>query len=316
MIHIEDIFINDHIDYPVLIDALRQAFSEQAFVCPPKEVYDYKSKMSGIDNTMLIMPAWDNNQYFGVKLITTTPSNKQLDLPYINGLYLLFDAITGVPYASMDAKLITHMRTAATSVLAAGYLAAAGASSVLIIGNGQISPHFIRAYDALPGIQRIYLWGRDFEKSRDVISALQNVEARVEALREYEDVIRKVDIISCITSARSAIVHADQLRAGQHIDLAGSFTPDMIEISTDILAGSDVYVDNHDVTPYHAGEFVQAIKEGLFETDSIVGDLQMLCADSASKRRTDARLTLFKSTGMAIEDFVIAKLIMGKRGEG
>lgn len=315
MIQIEDSFINDNIDYPSLINALREAFCDQVIECPPKEVYDYKSKKSVIDNTMLIMPAWDNDQYFGVKLIAATPSNVDCDVPYLNGLYLLFDAVTGVPYASMDAKLITHMRTAATSALGASHLAVKGASSVLVIGNGQISPHFIRAYDALPGIKEIYVWGRDYEKSERVVSSLQVVDAKVKALRDFKDKIQDVDIISCITSARSPIVYPHHLRTGQHLDLAGSFTPDMIEVSTDVVALADVYVDNHDVTPHHAGELVQAIEAGSLDASSIVGDLNMLCSDRTSKRRADAKLTLFKSTGMAIEDFVIAKLIMEKRGD-
>ncbi|MFT4568543.1 MAG: ornithine cyclodeaminase/alanine dehydrogenase-like protein (mu-crystallin family) [Saprospiraceae bacterium] len=314
MIHIEDSFIKDNVDYPTLIEALRLAFSKQKIVCPPKQVYDYKSQISNIDNTMLIMPAWDDDQYFGVKLISTTPSNKQNDIPYINGLYLLFDANTGVPFASMDAKLITHMRTAATSVLGAQYLLPKGATSVLIMGNGQIAPHFISAYDSLSEINHIYLWGRDYKKSQRVVDSLQAINASVEAVPDFTKVIRKVDVVSCITSARSPIVQTDHLRQGQHIDLAGSFTPEMIEVSTDVVARSHVYVDNHDVTPFHAGELVQAVNEGKLETSSIVGDLHSLCVDKTSKRSKDTDLTLFKSTGMAIEDFVIANMIMEQKG--
>ncbi len=310
MVQIDNEFIGEHVSYSVLIEALRAAFRADQIACPPKSIYDYQSRVSGdTNNSMLIMPAWDNQAYIGVKIISATPSNAGSDAPYLNGRYLLFDAGTGVPLASMDAKLITHMRTAATSVLASLLLARPDASSVLIIGNGQISPHYIRAYAALDQVNTIYLWGRNQDRSHEVLAGLGQISASVSVVSSFTSVINDVDIISCITSAQSPLILQEHVRAGQHLDLAGSFTPDMMEVSPEVVAMSELYVDNRDVTPYHAGELVQAIVSEKITIEHIRGDLHQLCSISPPRMYDPSQITLFKSTGMATEDLVIATLI-------
>ena len=312
MIHIGNAFIEGALQYPALVEALRKAFRDNHISCPPKSVHQYQSDISTIDNTVLIMPAWDNHAYFGVKIISATPNNAGSSTPYLNGRYLLFDARTGIPVASLDAKLITHMRTAATSVLAASCLAKKEASSVLIIGNGRIAPHYIRAYASQSNVNQIYLWGRNHLKSLQVVEDLDEMEVSVEAVASFDSIISKVDIISCITSATSPIIQLSHVKKGQHLDLAGSFTTDMIEVATDVVAACEVYVDNRDVTPHHAGEIVQAIKDGKLDLSNIKGTLHDICQTPVSNRFNHDTISLFKSTGMAIEDLVIAKLIFEK----
>lgn len=315
MLNIEDQFILKNIAYAELINELRVAFMSNDVQCPSKLTFDYKSKKSTADNTMLIMPAWDNEDFFGVKLITATPSNSTTKTPYLNGMYLIFDANTGMPLVSMDAKLITNMRTAATSVLASQLLARETASSVLIIGNGAISPYYINAYASMPNIKNIYLWGRDYQKSMQVVDSISNKTIAVKAIKSFEEIITEVDIISCITSTQEPIVHSHHLQPGQHLDLAGSFTTDMREVSSDVLAQCQIYVDNRDVTPHHAGEIVHAMNEKKIKEEDIRGTLADLCKAKNTLDPSGKTCTLFKSTGMAIEDLVIGKLILEKYKE-
>ncbi|WP_417371732.1 ornithine cyclodeaminase family protein, partial [Gelidibacter japonicus] len=280
---------------------------------PPKLAYNYKSGIDNEDNTLLIMPAWDNQKVFGVKLITATPNNSKLNIPYLNGLYMLFNAENGMPLINMDAKLITNMRTAATSVLASTFLAKKDASSVLIIGNGSLSPFYIEAYASLPTIDTVYLWGRNFEKSKQVESSI-NIDnsTKVKAVEDFSRLIKDVDIISCITSSYQPIIRKEHLSSGKHFDLVGSYTEDMQEVSTDVVANCSVYTDNLNITVEHAGELVMAIKEDKIGITDIKGDLGFLCKDDTSKRKSPEENTLFKCTGMAIEDLVIASLIYHK----
>jgi ornithine cyclodeaminase len=197
---ITDDFIKNNISYPEVINALKLAFRENAIKCPPKLAYAYKNNFGTEDNALLFMPAWDNKKYLGVKLITATPHNSNIDIPYLNGLYVLFNAENGVPLASVDAKLITNMRTAATSVLAASFLAKENASSVLILGNGCLSPYYISAYTAMKGIKKIYLWGRNFEKSQKIVNTLNlTYSVEIKPMNSYKDLISYMDIVSCIT---------------------------------------------------------------------------------------------------------------------
>ncbi|WP_268224306.1 ornithine cyclodeaminase family protein [Sinomicrobium oceani] len=304
-------FIKENINYPELIEALEMAFRLNTIQCPPKQTYDYKSTNSNEDNTLLFMPSWDNESHFGVKLITATPNNKP-DIPYLNGLYLLFNAENGLPLVVMDAKLITNMRTAATSVLASHFLAKNQASKVLIIGNGSLSPFYIKAYASKQNINTIYIWGRNHEKSKQVVKKLGDCSVKVEAIENFEPFIKEVDIVSCITSSHDPILYKGHISSGQHFDLAGSYAENMHEVSEDVVAACSIYTDNFDVTLKHAGELVKALKENKINISDIKGDLRFLCKDNISKRNSDEENTLFKCTGMAIEDLVIAKLVYDK----
>ncbi len=313
MIWISDEEIENIITYPALIDALSEAFAKDEIVSPPKVIHNYKAHAGREENNFLYMPAWDNDKYFGCKLITATLGNKESEYPYINGVYNLFDAQNGRPLVSMDAKLITNYRTAATSALAASKLIREDADSLLVLGNGAISPYFIKAHLSVHNYTTIYLWGRDQSKSQKVIDRLDlDGSVKIVSLDDYKDLLPEVDVISCITSAHEPLLTQSELGNGQHLDLAGSFTHDMHEVSSDVIAGSTVYTDNLDTTPFHAGEIVRAVEVGLFDVDQIKGDLTHLCQSQSNCRKSNVENTLFKSTGMALEDFVIAQLIWGK----
>ena len=310
---ISEEFIKNNINYKEIIDALKLAFRENSIQCPPKLAYDYKSNSSKEDNTLLFMPAWDNKKFFGVKLITATPNNTKVGKPYLNGLYTLMSAENGMPLANMDAKLITNIRTASTSVLASTYLAKENASSVLILGNGSLSPYYISAYASMPGINNIYVWGRNLDKSQKVIANLSVPNSiQVRALNTYKDIISTVDIVSCITSSYLPLVELDDISKGQHFDLAGGYKENMLEVSTDVVANCNVFTDNFDVTLEHAGELVKTFAEGKLTRNDIKGDLNFLTKDDSQKRLVQDEITLFKCTGMALEDLVMAQLAYEK----
>jgi ornithine cyclodeaminase len=310
---ISDKFISENANFRELINELKLAFRDDIIKCPPKLAYNYKSKISKEDNILLFMPAWDNKKYIGVKLITATPNNSNNNTSYLNGIYILFNAESGFPLVTMDAKLITNMRTAATSVLASNYLAKEKASKVLILGNGNLSDFYIQAYASSSCVEAIYLWGRSFEKSKGVVASLNLDDSiTIKAIESYTDIIKEMDIVSCITSSYNPLIQKEHMSEGQHFDLAGSYTEEMQEVSTDVVAECSVFTDNLNVTLEHSGELVNAIKERKLLVSDIKGDLEFLCKDDKRKRKSVNENTLFKSTGMAIEDLVIAIFIYYK----
>lgn len=310
---VTDKFIEKKIGYPELIDSLRLAFREGTIQCPPKSAYNYKSSVSDVHNSLLFMPAWDDKSYFGTKLITATPYNAKKGIPYLNGLYLLFNAENGLPLICMDAKLITNMRTAATSVLASNFLAKKDASKVLVMGNGSLAPYYIRAYASKQSVTEIYVWGRNFEKSKKAVRSVQKSSpVKIAAVESFDGIIKEMDIISCIMSSYEPLVGIEHLSHGQHYDLAGSYTEKMQEVTTEVLGACSVFVDNFDVTIQHSGEIVNALKESRILMSDIQGDLAFLCKDDSAKRKSNEENTLFKCTGMAIEDLVMAQLIYTK----
>lgn len=109
------------LDYPSLVEALRNAFISDIKV-PPRHHHDFKNPKEGMDSTLLLMPAWEESEAVGVKIVTVSPNNAKYDLPGIHGLYVLMDAQKGNIEALIEGKTLTAKRTAAASALASSYL--------------------------------------------------------------------------------------------------------------------------------------------------------------------------------------------------
>jgi ornithine cyclodeaminase/alanine dehydrogenase-like protein (mu-crystallin family) len=168
----------------------------------------------------------------------------------------------------------------------------------------------------MEGIKKIYVWGRNFDKSKKVVASLNLPNSvEIKAVSSYKDLVSSVEIVSCITSSYVPLLNIDDISIGQHFDLAGSYTADMQEVSTDVVARSSVFTDNYDVTLEHAGELVKAFAEDKLSRSDIKGDFITLCKDDSSKRLAHDEITLCKCTGMAFEDFVFATLIYQKHLE-
>ena len=120
MIRLSNDQLLELLDYPSLISALEQAFQAEITV-PMRHHHDYANPTAGPDSTLLLMPAWDDGQFVGLKVVTISPNNSIYQLPSIQGRYTLFDLPTGRSILEMDAKVLTNLRTAATSALASQF---------------------------------------------------------------------------------------------------------------------------------------------------------------------------------------------------
>ncbi|WP_417444085.1 ornithine cyclodeaminase family protein [Joostella sp.] len=312
MQYIQEEFIKNSLTYQELIHELKLAFRTNQIQSPSKSVYEYTG-IPKFNNNFLFMPAWDNKTVFGTKLITTTPNNVKINEPYIKGVYILFDARNGSPLVCMDAKFMTSMRTAAASALAASYLISKKAKTLLVLGNGNLAPFFIKAHFSVHEYKKIYLWGRNISKSKIIKEALKSSNnLEIELIDNYKNITANMDVISCITSSKDSLLEISDISNGQHLDLVGSYTPKMQEVSTSIIQNCRVFTDNLDSTPNNSGEIIKAISEQLITKQHILGDLSSLCQDDFTKRNSETENTLFKSTGMALEDLVTANLIYKK----
>ncbi|MCB0633256.1 MAG: ornithine cyclodeaminase family protein, partial [Lewinella sp.] len=106
-------FIDRYNNYPDLIELLRQAFADDAIEIPDRLHYSFGSNPANRDATLLVMPAWQHGKDVGIKLVTINPGNGALELPAVQGNYLLLDAVTGQTRAILDGKALTRKRTAA-----------------------------------------------------------------------------------------------------------------------------------------------------------------------------------------------------------
>lgn len=297
--------------YPALISALKTAFLSDLTV-PKRSHFNLGDKNDSDSPLLLSMPAWRTNEYLGVKLITVIANNHTKELPTVQGTYQLFDAQNGQPIAIMDAPELTARRTAATSALASQLLSRGDSKTLLIIGTGKLAPYMAEAHANARPIERILIWGRSISKAHDTVKSIQYNGITVEVCENLEEAAGAADIISTVTTATSPIIKGKWLKDGVHLDLVGSYRPDMREVDSDAVVRSKVFVDTIEGVLSEAGDLLQPLKEGRIQEDHIVAELKGLLSNNSQGRASQDDITLFKSVGSATADYAAASLIVEK----
>ncbi|MBI3710488.1 MAG: ornithine cyclodeaminase family protein [Proteobacteria bacterium] len=295
------------LSFEPLVEQLRQMF-RAGCVVPPRHHHTIPMP-DGKDATLLLMPAWQNDRYIGVKIVTVFPGNAAKGLPSVNGAYALLSARAGQALALMDGSMLTLRRTAAASALAATYLARPDSRRLLMIGTGALAPHLILAHATTRPIREVLIWGRTPDKAERLARNLDARRLAVSATRDLEGAVRGADIISCATLSRDPLVRGAWLQPGQHVDLVGGFTPEMREADDAAIERARVYVDTYAGALKEAGDIVQPIASGVLDEKVIGGELAELAQGRRSGRSFYNQITLFKSVGTALEDLAAAALV-------
>jgi ornithine cyclodeaminase len=297
--------------YPVLVEALREAF--RADIAVPVR-HHHTIPQPGRDATLLLMPAWTESgvaedRFLGCKIVTVFPDNAAAGQPSLHGRYLLMSGTTGAPLALMDAQALTAWRTAAASALAASYLARADAEHLVMIGAGALAPHLVRAHMAVRPIRRVTLWNRTHSRAVALAFGLTVTGVEATIADDLATAVRDADIVCCATLATEPIVRGAWLKPGAHVDLVGGFTPKMREADNDAIKRARVFVDTRAGATREAGDIAIPLRRGILTKKGIRGDLFELCRGKAKGRTADKQITLFKSVGSAIEDLAAARLV-------
>ncbi len=299
------------LSYKELVATLRQAFQED-YIVPMRHHHNFENPKEGIESTLLLMPAWKAGEHLGIKIVAVSPNNSKYNLPTIQGMYLLIDAHKGTPIAQMDAKSLTNLRTAAASALASDFLSREKSETLLMVGTGSLAPHFIQAHAAIRPIQKVFIWGRNLEKAKMLATKLKHLKVDIQAVSNLEEYLPKVDIISCATMSYKPLIFGEHLQPGQHLDLVGSYKPDMREADDEVVKRSNVYVDVFEGATRECGDIVIPLKNGTLKKEDIKGDLFDLCRGNCLGRQADHEITYFKSVGHALEDLAAARLALQK----
>jgi ornithine cyclodeaminase/alanine dehydrogenase-like protein (mu-crystallin family) len=292
--------------WPALIEAIAAMFAGDC-VMPVRHHHDMEVPGES-DATLLLMPAWLPGQYTGVKMVSVFPDNASRALPAIFGTYLLSSGKTGEMLAAIDGGELTARRTAATSALAARYLARADAEEMLVCGTGRLSLNLIQAHAEVHPLTHIGVWGRDRDKAEQVAEAGRHFGLNVRAVADLEAAARSADIISCATLSNAPLISGEWLKPGAHLDLVGAFKPEMRETDDVSIRRAQVFVDTRAGCMKEAGDIVQPLKSGVLAADAIRAELSELVLGTRPGRRNDEEITLFKSVGAALEDLAGAIL--------
>ncbi|GAB4244614.1 MAG: ornithine cyclodeaminase family protein [Saprospiraceae bacterium] len=264
-------------------------------------------------NTLLMMPAW-NEQFLGVKTASVAPGNSVLGKPVVHAVYTLFDASTGEPLIQMDGQRLTALRTATASALAARHLARSDSKHLLVIGAGALSPALIRAHAFERPIEEVSLWNRNVERARQVADLFQASSLRVNVAKNLAEAAARADIISCATPSVNPVLRGEWIQPGTHVDLVGSYRPDMREADDDLMRKATVWIDNP-AAEFESGDIAIPLVNGALTPGRIKGSLRQILAGTCDLRQSAEEITVFKSVGYALEDLAAATWFFAKKKE-
>ena len=265
--------------------------------------------------TALYMPAYlAASQSLGLKAVAVYPSNRERGLPTIFAAVLLQDAATGRPSALIEGTYLTALRTGAATGAATDVLARAEACRLCLFGTGGQAPAQLEAVCAVRPIAAVWICGRHTAKVIDFIARMrstpfaQHLEFHVAA--NPRQAVYMADIIVTATSARAPLFAAADVRAGTHVNAIGAFTPDMLEVPQELVAGAKVVVDSREACMAEAGDILIPMREGVISASHIYAELGELVAGQKPGRTDDAEITLFKSVGNAVQDLAVGQLAL------
>ncbi|MEM6463377.1 MAG: ornithine cyclodeaminase [Pseudomonadota bacterium] len=250
-----------------------------------------------------LMPTSDGQQY-GFKYVNGHPKNMKEGLQTVTAFGVLSDVSTGYPILMSEMTLLTALRTAATSAIAARYLARGNSKSMAIIGNGAQSEFQAVAFAAINGIDQFRLYDVDPSASEKCAANLSQYGFDITICRTAEDVVCGADIITTVTADKqNATILTDNMAGeGVHINAVGGDCPGKTELHADILHRSKIFVELEEQTRIE-GEIQQ------LAADHPVTELWKIIAGNATGRAAARDITLFDSVGFAIEDFSALRFV-------
>jgi ornithine cyclodeaminase/alanine dehydrogenase-like protein (mu-crystallin family) len=306
MILLRDDEIRILLDWSTLVEALRQGHRrgvdlvERLLLSEPSGPTE--------QNHLLIWPAWRFRDYCGAKLATVFPGNaRDSARPTNSTAYVLFDGRDGRLLVVIEGSEFTLRKTAADSALGAAYLARQDAKTLLMVGAGAQALAQIRAICAVrPSIARVLIWNRTSSKAQALAERLSKEGVAARAVPELVPAISEAAIISMATAARAPLLVGAQLSPGTHIDLVGSFTPDMRECDDETIRRASLFVDTRRFTIETTGDLAIPIAAQLIGPDDIRADLFDLVCGHHKGRSSADEITLFKNGGGGHLDLMTA----------
>ena len=296
--------VHNLLDFPGLIEALRRGHLES-----PAETHSHLMQDTATGTAFLALPAWQHGKAMGIKVVTVFPDNPSLsqDTPAVQAVFLLFNAKDGRPMACIDGTALTYRKTAADSGLGSQFLAREDAETLLMVGTGGLAPYVIAAHRAArPSIRRVLIWNRTPAKAGQLAAATPGAEA----ITDLEAAAHEADIISCATNATSPLILGEWLRPGTHLDLIGSYTPDMREADETAITRARVWGDTAAKICERSGEIVAALASGALRRGDIIGDLYCLAQQQCPGRQSLDEITLFKNAGGGHLDLMTAQFLL------
>jgi ornithine cyclodeaminase/alanine dehydrogenase-like protein (mu-crystallin family) len=254
---------------------------------------------------LLLMPS-SSAGAVGVKLVSVAPENAARGLPRIQGVCVLFHPETLAPAAIVDGIALTNLRTAAVSALAVRHLAVPGARRLLVFGTGPQAWAHVGALRAIRPIEHVDVIARDRGRLEAFAARCAAAGLSAAVADDAGAAIAAADLVVCATTAREPLFDGDAVPDHATVVAIGSHEPDAREVDEVLVGRATVVVEARAAALREAGDVIAAVDarvcapEALHPLDALVrGDVEV--------HPDEPRL--FKSTGMAWEDLVVAAAV-------
>jgi len=265
-----------------------------------------KAYLQGVDGDFRAMPA-ALPEAAGMKWVSVHTGNPAKGLPTVMGILIYNDHTTGYPLSIMDATDITGYRTGATAAIASKYLARQDSRTLGIVGAGRQAYAQILAHKELLNFTEIRVYDIFPAAVEKLAKSLADYPIKVSSL---EQAVRS-DVVCTVTPARGPVVKKEMVFPGTHINAIGADAEGKEELEPAVLKMATVVVDDLRQAS-KAGEINVPISKGLYAPEEVYASLGDIITGKKKGRKDNQQITIFDSTGVAIEDIAVAKLLYEK----
>jgi len=292
------------------IPAIEDVFREQGLgktQMPPK-IYLHLEKYAG---DFRAMPAYaEKLDKCVLKWVNVHPDNKKTGLPTVMAIIILSDPKNGFPLCVMDGTFVTNLRTGAAGAVAAKYLARKDSKIVGMVGCGEQAKTQAEGLGLFFDIKEIKLWSKDDFSVKSFMNNVKAGKAKITICKNAESCVSDSDIVVTTTPSRKPIVKYRWLKKGCHINAIGADSKGKEELEPLILKKAKVVVDSI-IQASHSGEINVPFAKGLITKKDIYAELGSIACGKKKGRVGSKEITVFDSTGLAIQDLAVANLVYG-----
>lgn len=276
----------------------------------PAKIYIKLHQYSG---DLRAMPAFiETTNACGIKWVSVYPENRKKGLPAVIATIILNDAGSGFPLAIMDGTHITRMRTGAAGGIAAKYLARKDSRTAAMVGCGVQAGPQLAALSEYFGLDLVKVWGLFGKKEADnFIKGMKAFKMEMSASKTVEDCVKGADIVVTTTPSRKPIVRLKWLKKGVHINAVGADAKGKEELEPNILKQAKVVIDDWFQAP-SSGEINVPWSRGTLTKKDIRATLGEIIHNKLKIRAHPDEITVFDSTGLAIQDVSVAQYVYQK----
>ena len=290
-----------------VLKLVEQAFMERGkgrAQMPPKS-YIFFSSHNG---DLRVMPAYlEGLNEPGVKLVNVHPDNPaKHGIPTVMATILLFDPDSGTPVCIMDGTLVTAMRTAAASGVAVKHLARKNSRVLGVVGAGGQSLRQVEAISEVLKLEEVKVFDLAQSRANDLARTIEErFGLSAKGVSSSQELAKGSDVIVTVTPSTTPVTQDDWVGEGTHISAIGADAPGKEELDPALLKRAKVVIDDWEQAS-HSGEINVPIAKGLLSRSDIHADIGEVVAGLKAGRTTDSEITVFDSTGLAIQDVITA----------